>query len=435
MHRNMCRRIIALAAPVVVFALAAADWPQFRGPNATGISTDSTIPVQFKEGDGVLWKVALPGAGNSSPIVSKGRLFIQSASADGRQRMLMCLDAGTGKTIWTQNFAGSKVRTHNLNTLASSTPAADGERVFVTFWDGAAVALAAFDYDGSKRWQRDLGPFQSEHGAGASPVVFDGRVYVNYDQDRVNAKTGEELPGAEHGTALLAFDAASGDALWRAERIGYRACYSAPILRTTADGGKEIVAANMMAVTGYNPATGSVNWSWDWQWPEGAEKLRTVATPVVWKDIIFVQGGNGGGNSDIVAIRAGSPGSSPKLVWEKRKGSFSYVPCMLVVGDLLFTVHDKTGTAGCYEAATGKEKWTQRLSGEFRSSPVLIDGKVYQAGDRGEVYVFPAIDSYRLLARNALGESITASPAVADGRLFVRGKEHLFCIGRANAAR
>jgi len=173
-----------------------------------------------------------------------------------------------------------------------------------------------------------------------------------------------------------------------------------------------------------------VNWNWDWPWPAEVEKLRTVATPVVWKDLIYAQGGNGGGNSDIVAIRAGAPGVSPKLVWEKQKGSFSYVPCMLVVGDYLFTVHDKTGLLGCYEAATGKEVWTKRLTGEFRSSPVLIDGKVYLAGDRGDVYVFPATGSYDLLARNSLGEGVTASPAVADGRLFIRGKEHLFCIGR-----
>jgi outer membrane protein assembly factor BamB len=186
----------------------------------------------------------------------------------------------------------------------------------------------------------------------------------------------------------------------------------------------------MMGMTGYNPVTGAVNWNWDWPWPAGAEKLRTVATPVVWKDLIYAQGGNGGGNSDIVAVRAGPKGKPPELIWEKRKGSFSYVPCMLVVGNYLFTVHDKTGILGCYEAATGKETWTKRLSGEFRSSPVLIDGKVYLASDRGEVYVFPAIGKYGQLARNPLGESVTASPAVADGRLYIRGREHLFCIGR-----
>jgi outer membrane protein assembly factor BamB len=426
----MPRRLLvaaSLALLLAVMVAPAADWPRFRGPNGTGVSADTTIPVQFSEGDGVLWKVAIPGVGNSSPIVSKGKLFLQSASTDGRQRMLLCLDAATGKTLWTQTVPGSKGHTHNLNTLASSTPAADGERVFVTFWDGTTVALAAYDYQGNRAWQQDLGPFRSEHGAGASPVVYDGRVYVNYDQDRVDTRTGEEIPGAEHATALLCFDAAGGKPLWRAERQGYRACYSAPIMRETADGGKELVVMSMTAVTGYNPVTGAVNWNWDWPWSAGEEKLRTVASPVLWKDLVFVHGGNGGGNSRITAVRTGP---NPAAVWEKWKGSFSYVPCMLVAGDLLFTVHDKTGVAGCFDAATGKEVWTKRLNGEFRSSPVLIDGKVYLISQRGDVYVYPAAATYQQLARNPLGEAVLASPAVADGRLYVRGEQHLFCVGK-----
>jgi outer membrane protein assembly factor BamB len=431
MHSAPSRRILVFL-PILVVALAAADWPQFRGPNAIGVSTDKTIPVHFKDGDGILWKVEIPGAGNSSPIVSRHKLFIQSASVDGRQRMLFCLDAATGKTLWTRSEAGAKAHTHDLNTLASSTPAADGERVYALFWDGAAVSLVAFDFEGNQAWHRDLGPFRSEHGFGTSPVVFDGRVYVNFDQDRVDSRTGDELPGGDHATALLAFDAATGKPLWRKERGGYRTCYSCPIVRDSGDGTKEIIAVSTTAVTGHNPETGAVNWNWDWPWPAGVEKLRTVATPVVWKDIVYVQGGNGGGNSDIVAIRAGGPNRPPQLVWEKQRGSFAYCPSMLVVGDHLFTVHDKTGRAGCYEAATGRQIWLAKLNGEFRSSPVLIDGKVYLASDRGDEFVFPATTEFKLLARNELGEGVSASPAVANGRLYLRSKKHLFCIGGNN---
>jgi outer membrane protein assembly factor BamB len=421
----------AVIVGVVTTAVATAgDWAQFRGPNGTGVSHDTGIPVQFREGDGILWKVPLAGAGNSSPIISKGKLFIQSASTDGRTRTLFCLDAASGKTLWAHDWPGAKVRTHNLNTLSSSTPVADGTHVYALVWDGNAVALASVDYEGVPLWQRDLGSFRSEHGFGASPVVFDGRVYVNFDQDLVNPKTGEEIPGAEHGTAMYAFDAATGKPLWRAERAGYRACYSAPIVRDLANGEKEIVAVNMIGASGYNPITGSVNWSWTWPWPDGAEKLRTVATPVLWKDLMYVQGGNGGGNSDIIGLRLGAESTQPRVAWEKTRGSFAYVPCMLVVGNRLFTVHDKTGTAGCYDAATGRPVWTHRLSGEFRSSPVLVEDRIYLANDRGDVYVFPAADRFELLARNPLGEGVTASPAVADGRLYYRGKEHLFCIGR-----
>jgi outer membrane protein assembly factor BamB len=422
---------IALAVGLVTTAVATAgDWSQFRGPNGTGIASDTGIPVQFREGDGILWKVPLPGAGNSSPIVSKGKLFIQSASTDGRTRTLFCIDAATGKTLWTHDWPSAKVRTHELNTMASSTPVADGSNVYVLVWDGKAVVLAALDYEGGPHWQREIGTFRSEHGFGASPVTFDGRVYVNFDQDLVNPKTGEEIPGAEHGTALCAFDAKTGKPLWRAERPGYRACYSAPILRDVSADEKEIVAVNMLGATAYNPVTGSMNWSWTWPWPEGAEKLRTVATPVVWKDLIYVQGGNGGGSSDIVAVHAGANHTGPRVAWEKKKGAFAYVPSMLLKDDLLFTVHDKTGTAGCYNAATGQALWTQKLSGAFRSSPILVEARIYLASDRGDVFVFAAGDRFKMLARNSLGEGVSASPAVADGRLYYRGSEHLFCIGR-----
>ena len=123
--------------------------------------------------------------------------------------------------------------------------------------------------------------------------------------------------------------------------------------------------------------------------------------------------------------------SAPALVWEKKKGSFPYVPTMLVAGDYLFTVHDKTGIAGCFEAATGKEVWTQRLSGTFKTSPVLVDGKVYLTNDDGVVFVYPAATAFKQLARNPLGERVIATPAVADGRLYIRGASHLFCIGKA----
>lgn len=434
MHSTIGRPFAASALVMfAVLASPAADWTQFRGPNATGVSADTTIPVRFSEGDGIAWKVRIPGSGNSSPVISKGKLFIQSASDDGRERLLLCLDAATGKTLWTQSVHGSKPgRLNKLNSLASATPAVDGERVYALSWDGTSTSLAAYDYHGLRLWAQDLGRFVSEHGAGTSPVVYEGRVFVNYDQDRVNAKTGEEIPGSKHGTAMLAFDASSGSPLWRAERKGHRACYSLPVVREKPEGGKELVAVSTTAVTGYDPATGSVNWNWDWPWPSGEQMLRTVATPTIWKDVIFAHAGEGSGNNRIVALRAGGRGVEPEVVWEKSRGPYSYVPCMLLSGDRLYAVQDKTGIAGCYDAATGKPIWTETLrrGEEFYASPVLIDGKVYMPNRHGDVYVFPASPQYRLLARNSLGEQVVASPAVADGRLYIRGESHLFCIAK-----
>src|SRR5436190_11416436 len=147
MHRlAICLVVIASPALLLVATVGAADWTRFRGPNGTGIAADANIPVQFKEGDGILWKLPLRGVGNSSPVISRGRLFIQSASPDGRERQLLCLDATTGRTLWTRTTPGAKAPTHPANTLASATPAADGERVYTLSWNGSTVTLQAHDY-------------------------------------------------------------------------------------------------------------------------------------------------------------------------------------------------------------------------------------------------------------------------------------------------
>jgi outer membrane protein assembly factor BamB len=416
------RRLAILAVASVLSLVAvttAGDWPRFRGPNGNGVSADATIPTQFKEGDGILWKMPLPGKGNSSPVISRGKLFLQTASDDGRDRQLLCLDAVTGKTLWSRTASGTTARIHKNNSLASSTAAADGERVFVLFWDGRGVTLTAFDFLGNEQWKQYLGPFESQHGAGTSPVEYDGLVYVNYDQD--------------DAAILLAFDARTGRPTWRTERKGFRASYSVPFLRETPAGKKELIVGTTTATTGYDPKTGAELWSWvaDFSW-RSKGPLRTVASPVAWKDMIVVQYGDGDGSRCITAIRAPSNGSKPELVWEKKKPRATpYVPCMLVVDDRLYCVTDD-GYADCYEIATGKDVWSRQhlKNSEVYSSPVLIDGKIFAPVD-DEVFVFPAGPTYKALADNKLGERIIASPAVADGRLYIRGQKHLFCIGKS----
>src|SRR5262249_41249939 len=155
----------------------------FRGPNGTGIAADKDVPVRWTAEEGVLWKVRVPGVGHSSPVVWGGRLFLQSASADGKERWLVCLAADTGKPPWTRAAPGTTARIHPLNSLASSTPAVDGERVYAVFWDGKDISLSAFDFQGKHLWKTDLGEFKGQHGVGMSPVVHDGRVFLNNDQD------------------------------------------------------------------------------------------------------------------------------------------------------------------------------------------------------------------------------------------------------------
>ncbi len=399
----------------------AADWPRFRGPNGTGISTDPDVPIQWTENHGVLWKTPIPGAGNSSPIIWGSRVFLQSAAPDGKERWLLCLDAADGKILWSRAVPGSKAHTHEKNTLASSTPATDGERVYCLFWDGNIVSLQAFDFQGQRVWQRGLGSFTSQHGPGTSPVVFGGKVYLANDQDNASWLSAR--------STLVCLDAKTGKDLWQVQRRAFRTCYSTPFVQENAEGEPELIVASTAGISGYDPQTGRETWAWLWTFDD--MPLRTVASPIQSQGMIFANSGDGNGARHTIAVEPGRKREATQahLIWENKK-IFPYVPSMLARGEYLFAVHDN-GVAGCFIAKTGKPVWTERLGGNFSASPILIDGKIYAANEDGEVFVFPAEAPFRLLAKNSIGEPVTATPAVADGRLLIRGKEQLFCFGKS----
>ena len=396
-----------------------ADWPRFRGPNGTGIATDKNVPVHWTEAN-VLWKTVIPGQGNSSPIVWGNHVFLQSADASGKERYLICLSANDGKILWTRAVPSSKAYIHSLNTWASSTPATDGQNVYALFWDGSAVALYAFDFQGNQIWKHDLGGFTSQHGPGASPIVHEGKVFFLFDQDNDYWLT----PSSK----LIALDAKSGKTAWEVQRKAFRACYSTPFILDDPVRGPELIVASTAGIAGYQPHTGKENWNWTWHFDRMA--LRTVASPVFGQGLIFANSGDGSGERNTVAVRPGKNGGSdsPRLVWENKK-ILPYVPSMLAWEDYLFAVNDK-GLALCYLAQTGKPLWNEHLANGFSASPVLIDAKIYAVSEDGEVFIFPAAPSFKQLAKNSIGEKVRATPAVANNRLFIRGQQHLFCIGQ-----
>jgi outer membrane protein assembly factor BamB len=422
MHDRFRQTRLALGLAVLLAAAAtvgADNWPRFRGPNGTGVAADKGVPVKWAAGD-FLWKVELPGVGHSSPVVWGDRLFLETGGAKGNGRALLCLDTNTGKQLWSREAPGGTASKHGRNSFASSTPATDGERVYAIFWDGRDVSLSAYDLDGKPLWKQDLGSYTSQHGPGMSPLVYDGRVFVNDDQD---------------GTAaLLAFDARTGKAAWKAERKPFRACYSTPFVRQKSGGGDELIVASTAGITAYDPKSGAENWAYDWKFSGMA--LRTVASPLEAGGLIFVTSGDGSGARHFIAVEPPArSGEGPKLVWSSQdRGSVPYVPTVLARDGRLFLVHDK-GTLVCLDARSGAEVWSKNLRCLFTASPVLIDGKIYAPNEQGDVYVYAAAPTYQLLAKNSLGEPVFASPAVANGRLYVRGKQHLFCVGRPAAKR
>lgn len=406
--------LVTAVVACVVDDAAASNWPRFRGPNGTGVSTDKDVPVELTE-KVTSWKIALPGAGNSSPIVWNGRIFLQAAAADGKGRQLVCVDLNDGKILWQKSSPGTKAVIHKWNTFASCTAATDGTRVYMPFWDGANLSVSAFDFDGKVLWTKELGSFTSQHGAGHSPLLVAGKVILANDQDG--------------SSVLVALDAATGKVAWQTTRQAHRACYSTPLLLDKPDGSLELLVAGTFGFTGYDPQTGTENWKWSWN----DHVLRTVGSPLYHDGMLFVGSGDGKGDRHAVAVKLERAGSTTQtsLVWEEKK-SFPYVPTMLTRGEYLFTIND-LGVADCYVAKTGENVWRQRLGGSFFASPILVDGKIYACNEAGDVYVYPAEPTFKLLSNTNLGEGVMATPAVADSRLIVRGREHLFCFGKPTA--
>jgi outer membrane protein assembly factor BamB len=414
-------------------ASGAAEWSRFRGPNGTGTAADKDVPVQWSDKENIRWKITIPGKGHSSPVVWGKRLFLQTAAADGKDRALVCVDTEKGEIIWTKSVPGHTTKINNLNSLASSTPATDGERVYCLFWDGTNLMIYAFDFKGEVVWKRgdaadkdkdELGVYEvnppvanSQHGAAGSPIVYDGKVFFANEKDR--------------SSQLLAFDAKTGKTLWKADRKPFRTCYSVPFILDKKDGESELIVGSTAGITGYNPANGHENWNFTWSFK--TKPLRTVASPIAHQGLVFQTSGDGDGSRGAIAVKLGGKGdvSATNLAWENNK-SFPYVPTLLGFGDYLFGVTDKEGTAFCCKANDGTEVWREeRLARSgVSASPILIDGKIYVAAGDGSVFVLEAGPKYKLLATNSVGEPVSATPAVADNCLYIRGSEHLFCIAK-----
>jgi outer membrane protein assembly factor BamB len=407
--------LFALAGVLCVVLLTGADWPRFRGPNGTGISSDRDIPVKWTAKN-TLWKSALPGSGHSSPIVVKGKVFLEAAMKT--ERLLVCIDAKSGKKVWAKSVPGQVGVTHPRSSLASATPCSDGERIYGVFWDGKHVWLHAYDFAGKHLWKTDLGEFTSQHGPGFSPIVYDGKVIVNNDQD---------------GSAVLqAFHAKDGKPAWEVKRPAFRACYSTPFIHEQGASGPELIVTSTAGISGYNPADGTEVWKYTWSFTGMA--LRTVGSSVVADGLVIAAAGDGSGARGMIAVKLGGKGDVTRtnLVWVKDRAT-PYVPSVLAYQGHLYTIHDKFGVATCYETKTGKVVWEHRLDLPIMSSPVLVDGKVYAAGEKGDVVVFAATPAgCKVLARNRLGELVYSTPAVVNGRMYIRGAKHLFCIGKTS---
>jgi outer membrane protein assembly factor BamB len=383
-------------------------WPSWRGPSGQGLVSGAKYPDTWSATDGVLWKKPVPGEGNSSPIVWGDRLFVTTAYDGGRRLSLLAFRRSDGAQLW-EAFApeGRVGGSHYKNGHASATPATDGQLIYVSF---GTRGLAAFTFEGRLAWHQDLGPIDNYHGPAGSPLLYKGRVILFQD----------------HGRAafVAAFDGRTGKPIWRTPREAYVGWGTPVVVRVGAR--DELIVSGQGAVSGYDPDTGRELWRCD------GNSSEVIPTPVVSHGLIFASSGRVG---PTLAIRPGGRGNVTRthLAWSSPRGS-PFVPSPIVYGDYLYMVNDMASVVTCLEALTGKLMWQGRLGVAqregFSASPVAVDGKVFFTNDDGDTFVLRAGPTFELLRTNRIGETTLASPALVDGRWYIRTDRHLFAIGR-----
>ena len=400
----MNRVVATLMVLVAVGSVRAGDWPTWRGPSADGAVVDPAIPTEWSDAKNVAWKVPVPGVGNSSPVVAAGRIYLTSCI--DKDRSVVCLDAESGRQLWVKRVETADLeKMHKNNTPASSTPVTDGKYVWAAFLTGSVITVACLDEEGTIVWTRAFPGFASPHGFCGSPILLGDSLIVNGDSD---------------GDAFLAaLNKTTGAIVWRTARPNKTRSFSVPVVIRVNDK-PQIVLAGSKSIAAYDPVDGKRIWVVD----SATDKF--VAT-VVYADGLVIATGTSP-VSTLAAIRPDGSGNVTKshVAWSLSRGA-AYVPSPVVVGGNVFVQADD-GRATVLKARTGAAIWTGTLGRHHNASPLLINGLIYSLADDGTMFVIRPTGEFETIAKNSLGETCHATPAVAAGRLYIRSATHLWCI-------
>lgn len=386
----------------VPLAYAADDWPGWRGPRGDNHAVGPPPPLEWSDSQNVLWKSAVPGRGHATPIVVGSRVVVFTADEAQQSLLLLAFDRESGTELWREPVQrGGLMQTHAKNSHASATPASDGQRIYTAFIAEDAVWVAAVDLDGRAQWKTEAGPFTSVHGYGSSPVLFESLVIVAGDSPR--------------GGFVAALHRDTGELVWR-QRRSTKPNFGTPLLIQQDDRWQLILSGNQEVIS-YDPRTGQTLWS------APGPAATTGNTPAHLEGLVVATGGYP--QRAIMGIRADGSG---QVLWQH---DFKcYVPSPLVFGNRVLVLQDN-GIARYYEAESGQELWTQRLSGDFSASPVRIGPYVLATNETGKTYVLqPTGESCQIVAENQLGTHTLASPVICGGRLYLRTGDRLVCIGQ-----
>ena len=409
--------LLALCTPLCA-ATPSNSWPRFRGPNGSGLS-DANLPSKWTDSD-YNWTITLPGGGNSSPVVWGDRIFLTCADDSTGEHSVVCINAADGSTRWKRSYPSKAFNHHPFNSYASSTPALDAKHVFVCWSTPEEFTLLALDHDGRELWQKDLGPFVSQHGGGQSPIAYDGLVLVGDDQE-----------GPE--SFVFALNGDTGAQVWKLKRKpSNKFAPSTPCVFEPKIGSPEIIFLNKsQGFTAIDPRSGREVWE---VLPKNFD-ARPVASPYVAEGLLFGSCGDGPMGHGFAAVRPSDDGKSAAVAYEFRKAS-PYVPTSIVKNGLLFYVTDN-GIMACLRVRTGEQVWRQRLDDNFFGSFVCAGDKLYILSRESEVFVIAAADKFELLGRvplkledeDAKLPPLSTTPAIANGRMYIRTYTHLVSLG------
>ena len=406
----------------------AENWPQWRGPRGDSTSEEQRLPLAWSENRGIAWKVELPGWGDSTPAVWLDAIFVTTQDDD--KLLLLRLDRAEGKTVWSRQIDTAETprtgtprteqKFHQLHNNASPSPVTDGEVVVAHYGNGD---LAAFDFDGNELWrrnlQRDYGAYTIWWGHANSPVLFGDLVISVCMQDSL-----ADLGQATAPSYLVAHDKQTGKERWKSNRLtkaDAEECdsYTTPLVYKTGNRW-ELLVMGANQLDAYDPESGRQIW-----FLPGIVGGRTITGPTVGHGMAFVTQGM---RKDLLAVKLGGEGERTRrdVVWKESEATPDTC-CPVLWRDLLFTVSDN-GVAKCLDAYTGNQNWKKRLPGDYKASPVAAEGRIYFLNVHGLMTVVAANDRYDRLAENQLDDETVASPAVSNGRIYLRGKKHLYAI-------
>jgi outer membrane protein assembly factor BamB len=457
---------------LIPIALAAADWTQFRGPNGSGVSPSKGLPERFDQRKNVVWRTALP-LGHSSPVFTAGHIFV--TAFEGKTLLTICLDRASGKVLWRREAPREREESFDhTNGPASPSPVTDGTNVYVFFGD---FGLLSYGPDGNERWRLPLGPFNNVNGHGSSPVLTDGKLVLICDQDT--------------GSYLLAVDAHNGRALWKTMRPEYTRGYATPAVYRPKHGPAELIVPGSFEVAAYAIETGEKLWwvrGMAWQlksvpvidrdrifvsgWEIDGDQDKRSKVPEFSKALaeydknhdsklspgeipssygsewftdsdlnhdgyiderewLFYQARHAAENC-LVAIRGGGRGdvTQSHVLWRYRK-AIPNTPSPLFYEGVIYLVRDGIFTSLNPEnGAVFKQARLTGALGHYWSSPVAADGRVFVASEEGKVVVLRAAPEWEILAVNNLDEDTFATPAILDGRIYVRTRMALYCFAK-----